>query len=211
MHAAPLLLLSFSALFSQVTCLAPRTLPLSQLLSRQTDPASCSSICSTILNTVQTCDSPDCLCTATNANQLGQCVNCTYNAPGADDTIKSQAVNTLNTFEATCAGYSIPSISISSAGPSSTPASASTSASLSNSALTSGTALSSASLTSTPTTQVVVTALSSSAQSTVGSSSTTSSASNQPTINNAAIAVNGSPFVATTVAFSLGLGMLFML
>ncbi|PPR04325.1 hypothetical protein CVT24_013398 [Panaeolus cyanescens] len=71
----------------------------------------CDTPCNTFDDTVQACDTKACLCTASNADTLQQCISC-YMTYAPSDATTAAAQNLVDTFENACEGYALPPVTV---------------------------------------------------------------------------------------------------
>ncbi|KAF9530795.1 hypothetical protein CPB83DRAFT_882018 [Crepidotus variabilis] len=102
------LVFAFSAVVPQVTAVVARA-PYTHLLAPR--QSSCTSACATFQNAANTCTTLACLCNSQVASGLQSCINCAVAANPSSDTI-STAQQLASTYAGSCAGYSIPRITV---------------------------------------------------------------------------------------------------
>jgi len=81
---------------------------LAALLPRQT---SCDSICAPFQDTLSSCQTTACVCTAAVANSLQVCINCSVAASPTAAVIDA-AQGLVDTYDETCTGITIPTVTV---------------------------------------------------------------------------------------------------
>jgi len=82
------------------------------ILARQLNAGQCASLCTSVSTTVQSCTTPDCLCTTAIAVSVQDCINCAIgNDPSIGEVSSAQSI--VDSFESLCSSVAgIPSVTI---------------------------------------------------------------------------------------------------
>ncbi|KAK7434533.1 hypothetical protein VKT23_020141 [Stygiomarasmius scandens] len=82
-------------------------------------PSQCQTSCTTIINSLNNCDSESCICSSDNAKGMESCVNCLVSIAPDSASLQSEGKGLIDQFNTECSSFNIPSISISPSGSSS--------------------------------------------------------------------------------------------